>query len=454
MKIALVNPPARQRLIRDYYCSKTSKSTYLFAPADLLMQSGLLAKDHELIVMDAVAAGASLKQCLDRLKVFHPDLVLGLISAVFLHDDLEFYRSLKAALPALKIFLSGEPVLEQPEQWLGQHDFIEGILLRFVSRGLLQYIYDEKEPEGLVARTGAGIKSFPLGKEPEYSVGRARQELFQYPAYFFSFARRRRFATFLTDFGCPYRCKFCVMAALGYRRRSADEVEEELDYLKWLGIRELFLADQSFGAVPEHGRKMMALFKKYGNSFTAFVRPDQGGDDFWRALKESGCHTVIAGLESAAEDILTEYSKGYSREQVKEGIGRIKAAGLRVVTTVIIGLPEDTAESIRATMNFVRELGPDFVSYNLAVPRSLTGLRQKILGEGLASKEEMDQAGSFAGLRTRSLGGPELLKLKQKAVRAFYFRPRYLFSSLAKVQSGFELYALLREGLSVLGKNI
>jgi radical SAM superfamily enzyme YgiQ (UPF0313 family) len=454
MKIALVNPPARQRLIRDYYCSKTSKSTYLFAPADLLMQGGLLAKDHELIVMDAVADGSSSKQCRDRLKVFHPDLALGLISAVFLNDDLEFYRSLKAALPSCKIFLSGEPVLEQAEEWLRRHDFIEGILLRFVSRGLLQYIYDEKEPEGLVVRTGAGIKSFPISQAPEYSVGRARQELFQYPAYFFSFAKHRRFATFLTDFGCPYRCKFCVMAALGYRRRNADEVEEELDYLKWLGIRELFLADQSFGAVPEHARNMMGLFKKYGNSFTAFVRPDQGGEDFWKMLKESGGHTVIMGLESGSEDILREYGKGYNRAQVGEGIRNAKAAGLRVVTTVIIGLPEDTAESIRATMNFVRELAPDFVSYNLAVPRSLTGLRQKILEEGLASKEEMDQAGSFAGLRTRSLGAPELLKLKQKAVRDFYLRPRYLFSSLAKVKSGFELYALLREGLSVLGKNV
>ncbi len=454
MKIVLLNPPSRVRLIRDYYCSKTSKSTYLFAPADLLMQSGLLSKTNELIVMDAVAEKLSPKQCLDRLHSFQPGLVLGLISAVEYNADLEFYRRLKDAPGSRKIFLSGEPVLENPEQWLSQNPFIDGILLRFVSRGMEQYVRGEKKPEGLAFRDGGEIKSFPISREPEYSVGRARQELFQDPAYFFSFAKHRRFATFLTDFGCPYQCRFCVMASLGYRRRNADEVEEELDYLSWLGIKELFLADQSFGAAPEHSRKMMSLFKKYRNSFTAFVRPDQGKDDFWKALKESGCHTAIVGLESGSEEILQAYSKGYLREEISEGIQNAKRAGLRVVATVIVGLPEDTEASIQSTMKFLRELDPDFVSYNLAVPRSLTDLRKTVIAEGLAVNLEMDQAGSFGSLKTRHLTESQLVSLKQKAVRDFYLRPGYLFSRLAKAQSAFELYALLREGLSVLSKNI
>jgi len=454
MKIALLNPPSRVRLIRDYYCSKTSKSTYLFAPADLLMQSGLLAGDNELIVMDAVAENLSQKQCLDRIHSFQPGLILGLISAVEYNADLEFFKSLKDRVPTGKIFLSGEPVLEKSEQWLQEHPFIDGILLRFVSRGLLQYIYNDQEPEGLVFRNRSEIKSFPAGKEPEYSIGRARQELFQYPSYFFSFAKNRRFATFLTDFGCPFKCKFCVMSALGYRRRNAGEVEEELDYLSWLGIKELFLADQSFGAAPEHSRKMMTLFRKYGNSFTAFVRPDQGKEDFWKALKESGCHTVIVGLESGSDEILQAYSKGYCREEIRQGIQGAKKAGLRVVTTVIVGLPEDTEASIQSTMKFLRELKPDYVSYNLAVPRSLTDLRKTVMAEGLAVNLEMDQAGSFGSLKTRHLTESQLVALKQKAVRDFYLRPGYLLSRLAKAGSAFELYTLFREGLSVINKNL
>lgn len=454
MKVALLNPPSQQRIIRDYYCSKTSKSTYLFAPADLLMQSGLLCQNNELMVMDAVAQGLSRPTCLKRLKDFMPQAVLGLVSAVSLKQDMEFYAALKELVPSSLIFLSGEPVLENPEQWLRQNPFVDGILLRFVSRGLAHYLDGEKQIEGLVLKSGGEIKNFPPSRDPEYKVGRTRQELFQFRRYFFPFAKHRRFATFLTDFGCPFKCGFCVMAQLGYRRRNLAEVEEELDFLDWLRVKELFLADQSFGAATEHARKVMQLFSKYRNSYTAFVRPDQRDGEFWKELKSSGCHTVIVGLESASDEILKGYDKGYNRQEIEEGIRRAKEAGLRVVATVIIGLPEDTAETINATMQFVRKLEPDFVSYNMAVPRSLTRLKQKVMAEGLGAGPEMDQAGSFAALRTRSLGEKELLALKRQAVRDFYFRGAYLWSRYKKAHGAFELYTLMREGLAVLGKNI
>jgi radical SAM superfamily enzyme YgiQ (UPF0313 family) len=227
-----------------------------------------------------------------------------------------------------------------------------------------------------------------------------------------------------------------------------------LDYLSWLGVKELFLADQSFGAAPGHGRMVMELFRKFGNSYTAFARPDQGDGEFWKGLKDSGCHTVIMGLESAVPEILSAYEKGYDREKIAQGVRQAKDAGLRVVTTVIIGLPEDRKESIIETMKFLRELDPDFASYNLAVPRSLTALRKTVLGEGLASGSEMDQGGSFAALRTRNLSSKELVALKKKAVRDFYLRPGYVWKRFKSAEGASELYALAREGMSVLGKNI
>ena len=37
MKVLLLNPPGRRIYIRDYLCSKTTKSNYLFHPIDLLV---------------------------------------------------------------------------------------------------------------------------------------------------------------------------------------------------------------------------------------------------------------------------------------------------------------------------------------------------------------------------------------------------------------------------------
>lgn len=57
--VLLLNPPGKKRYIRDYFCSKVSKSGYLYPPTDLLLQSGLLARDFRVSALDAVAEGLS-----------------------------------------------------------------------------------------------------------------------------------------------------------------------------------------------------------------------------------------------------------------------------------------------------------------------------------------------------------------------------------------------------------
>jgi len=453
MKILLLNPPAKVLVNREYYCSKTVKSTYLFSPIDLLLQSGILSENNELVVLDAIALRWSLKKTLEYIRSLNPEVILGLVSMVLLSWDLEFYQALRQVLPSVRIFLSGEPILEDPKGWLEKYPFIDGLVLRFASSGLRDYLEGKGEPEALAVRENSKIKIFPPQNLAEYSVGRSRQELFQYKSYFFSFARKRRFATMLTDFGCPHKCRFCVMASLGYRRRNLEEVEEELDFLRWLQSSELFLADQSFGSHQAHSQKVMELLARYGFSYTTFVRPDHSRN-FWKELRESGCHTVIMGVENADEGILRSYQKGYGLEEIKNGVKQAQEQGLRVVATVIIGLPEDTRESILKTTRFLRELEPDFVSYNLAVARNLTEFKTEAFRQGLVLGPEMDQAGNLARIRTYTLDAQELLNLKKRAIRDFYLRPGYILKRLFSARSWFEIYALFREGSAVLLKNI
>jgi len=54
MRVLLLNPPGERVYIRDYFCSKTTKSNYLFHPVDLVALSGTLAGEHELTVLDCM----------------------------------------------------------------------------------------------------------------------------------------------------------------------------------------------------------------------------------------------------------------------------------------------------------------------------------------------------------------------------------------------------------------
>ena len=50
MKILLLNPPGNKSYVRSYYCGSSAKSGYLFQPLDLLVLSGFLSVQHEVVV--------------------------------------------------------------------------------------------------------------------------------------------------------------------------------------------------------------------------------------------------------------------------------------------------------------------------------------------------------------------------------------------------------------------
>jgi anaerobic magnesium-protoporphyrin IX monomethyl ester cyclase len=187
-----------------------------------------------------------------------------------------------------------------------------------------------------------------------------------------------------------------------------------------------------------------------------FTRPDLLlRDNLAEHLKRAGCHTAILGVESASREILKAYKKDYDLEQIQEAFKLCRRIGLRTVATFIIGLPEDSRETIQATIRFARRLDPDFVSYNVAVPRQSTPLRKEASERSLLVPEaEMDQSGATASMATQFLGTDEVVQMKKRAIRDFYLRPSYLFRRMISVRSSYELLAQIREGLALIGKNL
>ena len=243
MKVLLLNPPGTKTFIRDYYCSKVSKSNYLFQPIDLVIQSGILSGQHQVAVCDAIADRLSMENTLELIAKLAPDAIIALAGSVCLDADLDFLA--QAALHTTTLLVSGDAFMDEPEHWLERYPFVNGILLDFTSDDSLHFLAgNRQQAASIVSSSSTGGYKRPRGQE--FSIPVPRHEMFSSPHYRFPFVRQQEFATVLTDFGCPYRCSFCVMATLGYRYRPVSNVMEELRYLKGLGIRELFFFDQSW----------------------------------------------------------------------------------------------------------------------------------------------------------------------------------------------------------------
>jgi len=461
MRLLLLNPPGRRTYIRDYFCSKTTKSNYLFHPVDLVTLSGTCAEAHDTSVLDCMAEGLAPDAARRRIAELDPEVVVSLVGSVSWDEDRAFLAGQAAA--GRRVIAIGDVLHEASEARLAEEPWLEAALHVFANGDLPAYLAGRLDDvEDMTVRDADGRPRRLLRVERKHRKGtfrvpRPRHELFPSRGYRFSFARATPFATVLTDYGCPYPCTFCVIGTLGFQTRPVADVLEEVDHLRSRGVRELFFMDQTFGVVRSRALELCAAFAERGDvSWTAYTRPDTADDELLAALRRGGCHTVILGVESADDELLALYEKGYRASVVADAFRRAKRHGLRTVGTFIIGLPEETEDSLRATLSLAVELEMDFMSLNMAVPRFGTAFRRRALELGLAAEDElvMDQGGADAFLPTQTLDRARMLALKKRMVRRFYLRPGYLWRRLASVRSVGELRAQVREGLALLTRNV
>jgi len=456
MKVLLLNPPGNRIYIRDYFCSKTTKSNYLFHPIDLVVLSGVVAARHETRVLDCIAEELSPDAARARIDELAPDAIVSLVGSVSWPEDKAFLAD--QAARGRRVAAIGDVLHERSAARLAEEAWLDCALHDFSSEDVLHWLAGE--PGRVVdatVRLPGGIEERRLGrKRGEFRVPMPRHELFRHELYRFSFARRAPFATILTDYGCPYPCTFCVIGTLGFKARPVEDALREVDHVRSLGIAELFFLDQTFGVVKRRGLELCRGLEDRGwPSWTAFTRPDAADDERLAAMKRAGCHTVIMGVESADDAQLAAYKKGYKVEVVRDAFARASRHGLRTVGTFIVGLPDETADSLRATLRLAIELDMDFMSLNMAVPRFGTEFRARAIELGLCDPDDlvMDQGGADAFLPTRTLSREQMLDLKKELVRKFYLRPGWLARRALDIRGPRELARQLREGWALLSRN-
>lgn len=455
-RLLLLNPPGRQVYLRDYYCSKVSQADYVNQPIDLVYLSGWLDAGFDLALIDAIVDRLDPQRCLEAITTLAPHIIVGLIGSVSYAEDVAFYRRLGDRLPT-PIILSGDILLDQRSRRLRELDFASAFVHDFSGDDLVRYLSGERHGlHNLTFRYGDSAIEAPVvrSKKERFSLPLPRHDLFAGKAYRYPFVRRQRFATIMTEFGCPYTCTFCIMGTLGWRLREPEDVLDELALLQQLGIRELFLLDQTFGIQKDRAHALLGgmLARGFDFGWVCFSRPDILDDALLRQMRRAGCHTVILGLESGDQQVLDSAQKAYTLAEIRAGFRRCKLHGLRTVATVIIGLPQETEASFRRTLAFLRDVDCDFASFNVAVPRMGTELRRQALALGLITPEVavMDQSGTEVAMPALTLSRRQIAAMKQRAVREFYLNRRFLARRLLAVRSFDDLRIQVRQGIGLL----
>ena len=181
------------------------------------------------------------------------------------------------------------------------------------------------------------------------------------------------FTFILTSRGCPAGCIYCIKHVNyqhNVRLRSPAKIVEELRVLEGLGIHNIHMYADLFTVSREQVVELARLLIEDGPKIRWMCnsRVDYVDREMLQLMAQSGCWFISWGIESASEAVLKRARKGYRMEQVPLALRWAKAAGIKNWGYFIIGLPGETEETIRQTIDYAKELPLDLVLFHIAAP--------------------------------------------------------------------------------------
>jgi len=164
-----------------------------------------------------------------------------------------------------------------------------------------------------------------------------------------------------TQRGCPYRCCYCtypIVEGRGHRRRSAELVAEEFAQLERMNVKYAFIVDSVFNSSARHVGEICEAILRRGVkiSWGCFLRPQGLTADLMRLMSRAGLAHVEFGSDSFCDEVLQEYQKGFTFEDILHSTKLAREAGLDCCHFLIAGGPGETMASLRESFENARHL--------------------------------------------------------------------------------------------------
>jgi anaerobic magnesium-protoporphyrin IX monomethyl ester cyclase len=168
--------------------------------------------------------------------------------------------------------------------------------------------------------------------------------------------------TVITSRGCPFKCIFCSGPRLFGRRvrfRKPELVLDEIEQInKVFGFTKINIVDDTFTLNERHAKAICEGIMKRNLKieWNVFARADTVNLEMLSLMREAGCEWLLYGAESGNPEILKTIKKGTTPDTIREGTRIATEAGIKVFNSFIFGLPGETPETARQTMDFAHEL--------------------------------------------------------------------------------------------------
>lgn len=375
-KIILITPP--------YHCGVV-ESAGKWPPLGFIYIAGeLRLAGYEVVIYDAMSKFHEYPDIEDTLKRENPDFVGTTAYTSTYNDAIKVLALAKKINPDVITLMGGIHPTFCYEDILQQHsaavDFCvlgEGEITVTELFSAMAETGDLSQVKGIAySENGQVIKTETRPFLDDLDSLHPAWDLINWDEYPLYFIEDSKVAILNSSRGCIHSCAFCSQHkfwAGTYRQRDAEKFTSEIEMLfQDYGVNVFFIADEYPTKDQKRWERILDILieKKLGvhlliETCVGDIIRDQ--DIMWK-YREAGILFIYMGVEATNKERLAQFKKNIKFEESKEAIAIIKDAGMISESSVILGMPDETQETIQETFELAKEYDPDFMHFLMIAP--------------------------------------------------------------------------------------
>jgi hopanoid biosynthesis associated radical SAM protein HpnJ len=456
MRTLFLNPPSFEGFdggAGSRWPSTREIESYWY-PVWLCYPAGMLEDSK---VLDAPPHGVSIEQTVAMAKDF--ELLILYTSSPGFHVDVKIAEKMKDSNPKLQVAFVGPPVTIEPDKVLNSTKAIDFIVRREFDYQIANYAKGtplSEIPGVSYRKNGANIHNPEAAYIENLDelpwVSKVYKRDLDFTRYNVPFLLNPYISCYTTR-GCPAMCTFCLWpqthSGHRWRLRSSADIVNECRYTleNFPGLKEIFFDDDTFNYRKARTIELCAGLKTLNFTWSCTSRVTTDYETL-KAMKDAGCRLLIVGYESGDEQILKNMKKGATIEMAKRFTENCHKLGLTIHGDFIVGMPGETRDTLRKTIDFAKHLDVETIQVSIAHAYPGTEFYEYAKEKNLVQINMSDDEGHqlpnvvYPGILERE----EMVDWVERFYGEFYFRPKAAWRIVRKaIFDGHERRRLYKE---------
>jgi anaerobic magnesium-protoporphyrin IX monomethyl ester cyclase len=371
-------------LVTSPYHSGVVEAAGVWLPLSFVYLGGAArAAGAEVRVHDAMSLFASHEEIAAVIAEFQPDLVGTSAITATEPDARVICETAKRWNPAVKTVVGNVHATFCWDQILRDDPNVDFVVRGEGERTMEELVHAVAAGEGwdrirglAYRKDGVPVSNEARPLEPDLDLLTPAWDLIDWSLYYYRPRPEGRLAIASSARGCSQRCSFCSQQkfwARTWRGRDPLKVVTELELLRDRhGVRVTMLSDETPTSSRPRWEQLLDLMIERGTGMELLM--ETRVDDILRdeailpKYVKAGVSHVYLGVESTSQSTLDLYLKDIKVNESKRAIDLINAHDMVSETSFVLGTPEETAASIRETVELAKWYAPDMAFFLALTP--------------------------------------------------------------------------------------